>query len=92
MTEDKSLGKRIEDLENRVKKLEESSNSARINQDELFETAKEVVSKYTRVSSALLQRTLRIGYARAARLLDELEENGIVSSAIGAEPREVLKK
>lgn len=59
-------------------------------QDELFEEAKDVVIQAQKASASLLQRRLRIGYARAARLLDILEEKGIVGPAEGAKPREVL--
>lgn len=58
--------------------------------DELYEEAKEVVLQYHRASASLLQRRLQIGYARAARILDMLEENGIVGPAEGARPRELL--
>jgi S-DNA-T family DNA segregation ATPase FtsK/SpoIIIE len=59
-------------------------------EDELFAEAVRTVCEYDRASASLLQRRLRIGYARAARLLDELEERGIVGSADGARPRDVL--
>ena len=55
------------------------------------EQAKEVVIRADKASASLLQRRLRVGYARAARLLDLLEERGIVGPADGAKPREVLK-
>lgn len=58
--------------------------------DELFEEAKQVVIASGRASASLLQRRLRIGYARAARLLDMLEQEGVVGPADGAKPREVL--
>lgn len=57
--------------------------------DELFEQAREVVAKAGKASASLLQRRLRIGYARAARLLDILEEKGIIGPGDGAKPREV---
>jgi DNA segregation ATPase FtsK/SpoIIIE-like protein len=47
-------------------------------QDELLEKAIEIVREQGRASVSLLQRRLRIGYARAARLIDELEEQGII--------------
>lgn len=56
----------------------------------LFGEAKEVVVHAKKASASLLQRRLRIGYARAARLLDMLEEKGVVGQADGAKPREVL--
>jgi S-DNA-T family DNA segregation ATPase FtsK/SpoIIIE len=58
--------------------------------DELYEEAKEVVIQAGKASASLLQRRLRIGYARAARLLDMLEEKGVVGPADGAKPREVF--
>lgn len=57
--------------------------------DEFFEAAKEEVIRAKKASASLLQRRLRVGYARAARLLDILEEKGIVGPADGAKPREV---
>jgi S-DNA-T family DNA segregation ATPase FtsK/SpoIIIE len=61
-------------------------------QDELFEEAVRVVTQYDRASASLLQRRLRIGYARAARLLDELEAAGVVGVADGSKARDVLVK
>jgi S-DNA-T family DNA segregation ATPase FtsK/SpoIIIE len=58
--------------------------------DPLFEEAKRIVIESGKASSSLLQRRLRVGYARAARLIDMLEEKGIVGSADGAKPREIL--
>lgn len=57
---------------------------------ELLEQAKVLASKYDRVSASLLQRRLMVGYIKAAYLLDKLEEAGVVSSADGSKPREVL--
>ena len=62
------------------------------NADVLFEEAVRFVCQYDRASASLLQRKLSIGYARAARILDQLYEAGIVSAAEGAKPREVLVK
>lgn len=58
--------------------------------DELFKDAAEVVIQYDRASASLIQRRLSIGYARAARLIDQLESAGILGPADGARPREVL--
>lgn len=60
--------------------------------DDLFNAAKEEVVRMGKGSASLLQRRLRIGYARAARLLDILEEKGIVGPPDGSKPREVLVK
>ncbi len=57
--------------------------------DALFDEAKEVVVQAGKASASLLQRRLRVGYARAARLLDLLEEQGIIGPGEGAKPREV---
>lgn len=61
-----------------------------LKEDELLPEAKEIILKYKKASASLLQRRLRIGYARAARLLDLLEEEGIIGPAEGAKPREIL--
>lgn len=66
-----------------------SSEGATVD-DEMFEEAKAVVIQAGRASASLLQRRLRIGYARAARLLDLMEEAGAVGPEQGAKPREVL--
>lgn len=60
--------------------------------DDLYEEAKELVIRSRRASASMLQRYLKVGYARAARLLDILEANGIVGPADGARPRQVLVK
>ena len=60
--------------------------------DELFEEAVRTVCQYDRASASLLQRRLKVGYARAARILDELEEAGIVGTGEGSKPRDVLVK
>ncbi|MCD6232906.1 hypothetical protein J7J81_00775 [bacterium] len=58
-------------------------------EDPLYEQAKELVIESGKASASLLQRRLRVGYARAARLLDILEQKGVVGPANGAKPREV---
>jgi len=58
--------------------------------DDLFEEARETVIRAGKASTSYLQRKLRIGYARAARLMDILEERGIIGPADGAKPRDVL--
>ncbi len=59
-------------------------------EDAMFEEAKQVVLQSGKASASLLQRRLRVGYARAARLLDELEEHGVIGPAEGNKPREIL--
>jgi S-DNA-T family DNA segregation ATPase FtsK/SpoIIIE len=59
--------------------------------DGLVERAIEIVRKEQRASASMLQRRLRIGYPRAARLVDELEELGVIGPAVGGgREREVL--
>ncbi len=57
--------------------------------DPLYEEAKRMVIEARKASASLLQRRLRVGYARAARLIDILEEKGVVGPGEGAKPREV---
>ncbi|MFA4830972.1 MAG: DNA translocase FtsK 4TM domain-containing protein [Patescibacteria group bacterium] len=59
-------------------------------QDPLFNEAKQSIFEAGKASASFLQRKLKIGYARAARILDELEEAGIIGPADGAKPREIL--
>lgn len=58
--------------------------------DALYEDARAIVVQHQSGSISLLQRRLKIGYSRAARLIDEMEEEGIVGAAVGGKPREVL--
>lgn len=58
--------------------------------DPLFDQVKQIVLETQKASASFLQRRLRIGYSRAARLIDMLEEKGIVGPADGAKPREVF--
>ncbi len=60
--------------------------------DVYFNQAIEIISKQDEVSASLLQRRLSIGYARAARLLDQLEAEGYIGIAEGAKPRQVIRR
>lgn len=59
-------------------------------EDELYEEAEKLVIEAGKASTSYLQRKLRIGYSRAARLMDMLEENKVIGPADGSAPREVL--
>ena len=58
--------------------------------DNLYEEAKQLVIQAGKASASLLQRRLRVGYVRAARLLDILEAQGVIGPADGARPRDIL--
>ncbi len=60
--------------------------------DELFQDAVKLVLEFGKASTSLLQRRLRIGYGRAAHLIDLMERDGIVGPADGPKPREILKR
>ena len=99
-TKEEKLKIDAESLENKLAQdLEKSFTGSQIGfertdsgvkDDPLYEEAKRVVVESRKASASLLQRRLRIGYARAARLLDILEETGIVGPGQGAKPREVF--
>jgi S-DNA-T family DNA segregation ATPase FtsK/SpoIIIE len=59
--------------------------------DDMYDEAKASVEEAGRASTSYLQRKLRIGYSRAARLMDILEQKGVIGPADGSRPREVLK-
>jgi S-DNA-T family DNA segregation ATPase FtsK/SpoIIIE len=71
-------------------KIDFDSIEASEQEDSRYEEAKQVVIQAGKASSSLLQRRLRIGYSRAASLIDMLEERGIIGEADGAKPREIL--
>jgi S-DNA-T family DNA segregation ATPase FtsK/SpoIIIE len=58
--------------------------------DDLYEEARDIVMKAGKGSTSYIQRKLRVGYARAARLMDLLEERGVIGPADGSKPREVI--
>ncbi|MCI0437605.1 MAG: hypothetical protein L0177_00550 [Chloroflexi bacterium] len=65
-------------------------DSAFDGKDELLEKAIELARTHNKLSTSLLQRRLRIGYPRAARLMDELEEQGVVGPSDGSKSRDVI--
>ena len=60
--------------------------------DRLLRDAVGVVQEYDRASASLLQRRLRIGYARAARIIDQLEARGYIGAFDGSNARQVLRR
>lgn len=69
---------------------ETETNNSYEEQDELFQEAKDLVIDMQTASVSLLQRRFRIGYNRAARMVDELEAAGVVGPSEGSKPRKVL--
>ncbi len=86
----------MEEIENNMpavkgeKSEETASVSASSGDDEIINKAIEVVIDAGQASTSLLQRKLKLGYARAARIIDELEGMGIISGFEGSKPRNVL--
>lgn len=66
------------------------SEDAAIGEDELYSEAKDVILRTGQASVSTLQRKMKVGYARAGRLMDLLEKHGIVGGADGAKPRKIL--
>ena len=71
---------------------EKTSGSIEFEKDDLYENAARLVVSTGQASISYLQRRLRIGFSRAARLVDMMEADGLVTSGVGAKPREVLVK
>lgn len=90
----KNIFQQLNDLRSRMDKIESllaGQSFPNIDtKDSLLPEAIKIVRGYEKVSASLLQRRLSIGYARAARILDQLEEGGIVGHGEGAKPRKVL--
>ncbi len=70
----------------------EGSNSDPDENDPMFDDAVRLVFEFGKASTSLLQRRLRIGYGRAAHLIDLMERDGLVGPADGSRPRELLKQ
>jgi S-DNA-T family DNA segregation ATPase FtsK/SpoIIIE len=69
----------------------EGNSDAEGGNDELYEDAVRLVLEFGKASTSLIQRRLRVGYGRAAHLIDMMEGDGIVGPADGSKPREILK-
>ena len=75
-----------------VSSLKKGQNMTPDGNDPLFEDALRLICQHDKASASLLQRRLSVGYARAARILDQLEEAGIIGPGEGSKPRDVLIK
>ncbi len=78
------------DIVKEAQRIELHTNSSDDARDSMFDDAVQLVAKHDMASASLLQRNLSFGYARAARVLDQLEEAGVIGPAEGSKPREVL--
>ena len=87
------IGEKLDAFEVVLKEERETEKEVVEENDELeLETAREIVIDIGRASTSLLQRAMGIGYAKAARLIDALEAEGVIAPGDGAKPREVLAK
>ena len=82
--------KPFRDKERSAETFEEEEDSEEL--DEVYDEAVRIVVESGKASTSLLQRRLRLGYGRAARLIDMMEKDGIVTAPDGSKPREVLKR
>ena len=89
---DESIDAHIEELAEQKTRQEAKNDDAgdASFSDDLTKKAIEIAAEYEGVSASMLQRRLRVGYARAARLVDELEALGVVGPADGSKPRQLL--
>ena len=71
-------------------KIVHLDNHKELNDDELYNAAVGIIRETKRASTSTLQRRLRIGYNRAARLMEQMESNGVVGPENGSSPREIL--
>jgi S-DNA-T family DNA segregation ATPase FtsK/SpoIIIE len=72
--------------------LDESADAIDESQDPMYEEAVRLVLQIGKASTSTLQRHLRLGYGRAARILDMMQRDGIIGPPDGSKPREVLKR
>nr|WP_207802218.1 DNA translocase FtsK [Paenibacillus xerothermodurans] len=77
-------------VEDMVPQIEEQSDTQEQFEDELYDQAVQIILEAKQASVSLLQRRMRVGYTRAARLIDTMEAKGIVGPYEGSKPREVL--
>lgn len=90
MNDDTKLDFSTDSNKNDVSPIFESMEEDTEDDDDLYAEAKEIVISAGKASTSYIQRRLRVGYSRAARLIDMLEERGVVGPPDGSKPREIL--
>lgn len=73
-----------------LQEMEKKSSTDEVNTDELLEEAIKIIIETGQASTSLIQRKLRIGYNRAARIIEQMEQKGIISHKDGSRPRQIL--
>lgn len=96
MISNEEMMKKIQILEQKIENIESFLTGFKTftpidTYDELLPRAIKIALEYDRISTSTLQRTLRIGYAHAIRIIEQLERKGILKKAKGSGPREVIK-
>ncbi|SDC88212.1 DNA segregation ATPase FtsK/SpoIIIE, S-DNA-T family [Paenibacillus sp. UNCCL117] len=82
--------RQVEYVEDMVPQVDDKSDDQDLFEDELYDQAVQIILEAKQASVSLLQRRMRIGYTRAARLIDTMEAKGVVGPYEGSKPREVL--
>ncbi|MFH1309669.1 MAG: DNA translocase FtsK [Candidatus Omnitrophota bacterium] len=77
-------------IEDVITKQEKHANGEIQEKDELYHEALKIIMAARQASVSMIQRKLRVGYSRAARIIDQMEEDGVVGAYNGAKPREIL--
>lgn len=86
----KNQGGKSEYKEEIIEEINNTVENANSNDDELLNEALKIVVENNQASTSLIQRKLRIGYNRAARIIEQMEEKGYISQRDGSKPRNVL--
>ncbi len=85
------MNQQYTELMTSIKKPNEEPQDNR-SDEELYEQAKKLVIEFGKASASFIQRKLTLGYSKASKFIDKMEEEGLVGQAKGINPREILKK
>ena len=84
------IDKKAAETGNKTAPAEAEASQEELDGDEMLPAAVDVILETGQASVSMLQRRLKLGYARAARIVDEMEEKGIVGPLVGSKPRTIL--